>query len=103
MKNVLLKPLVPSVRHLLVPVPRLAPADGPTDTQTDEYDNPLAHVRRGLTTVTLAAHAHQGLNTLSSAIPSPMLLVVEVWKYVQNVKRTRLASNTSIFPMSTVV
>ena len=47
-KNVPLKPLLPSVRRLLAPVCRSALAN----TQ-DEYSNPLTHACQGLTTVTL--------------------------------------------------
>jgi len=44
-----LKPLVPLVRYLLVPVCRLAPANRHTHRHTqDKYCNPLAHVHQVL-------------------------------------------------------
>ena len=83
MKNVPLKPLVPSVRRLLAPVPRLAPADtdSQTDRQTDTRDNcsnPLAHARRGLISSTGSETDHVILQRPVNVSPNELVGVLVV-------------------------
>ena len=65
MKNVPLKPLVPSVRCLLAPVRRLAQWDRQTRIQTHTHTH-------GTSTITLTAHVHRGLK---------MTLALYVWHW----------------------